>query len=920
MVRQTMSDLRHRRGGATSRQSSSMLSASNLILLMTLFAVGTLWYFTLSLQAAPPDPYANSEILGPRSDKKTIIARREPRSKASHRNRPELQSVLPPPISADPLRTTDAALLNLPRTPLPFKPAVPWLGVLIDGGRRYFPMEWLFRVVDRLADMNYNLIHLRLTDDQTFNVLLDSHPELAFPTSVDNPGMKVYSAQELRELTQYAKKKGIRIMPEVNVPGHAGSWAGVPGLIVHCPEFICSEGYGIPINVTSPVLRPLLTNVIREIVDIFDDPPFLHLGGDEVNMAGPCFEEVGKKVFDYPAFELVLKQIVKDVGFPEDRIVRWEMTGQDQLIRAGKIEHFWETHPGDRHEPIAGGPFFVSHGMYFDTNGDENSLTVVRKSNKGFSLDNGRLPVAIIAGCFELSVQFWFDRNILGRLLSVAMGASNLTFIDTNNGEENVVFQHKKFCNDLGFGPTVCEKEGTPMIPTHVYHEQWKADWVVWKKDICQRVTDSVPTRAFRPLTDMYVHAVGKAATYYWSHFLVEFSKNEVRPVHLPGPSSDDVDKLRKHVVPHTGVILDTVNSIVPPSRLKDIIEKDVAPLGFNIIQMRLVNNHGFSLKVDETDWEHSHATAEGGGARPYHIQDLALLVGTARRLGIEMMPEISVSSDGGGWINTGFMLPCAEHFCQSNTSPNNVNHPLLLPLLFTVISELRHVFSSKFFHLGSDERIGSMPCFEEVGIVPDFDNFERKLTQLLKTNGILPDHILRTDNARHRMHEGRTGSITQLRAGSNEMDEPDDIVFFTVDVEDGDAWTVYQRTKDLVFLEPLGIMAETRALMKSHWDEVELPKRLLAFSMAISELPTAEDSAAFAKSFKAICETLSLDTDCTPPGKLKRRTSYIVDSEKFRQKVCDARTEESQKYVAKFVPPFYGNSTAKPVADKKKH
>lgn len=902
-----------------------MLSVSNLLLLVSLGAVGTLWFFTFSMQTTqqtPVDPYAASEILGQR----TQLTRRESREslQSRHHNtaaaiankmRPELRSELPPPISEDPLRTTDAALLNLPRTPLPFKPAVPYLGVLIDGGRRYFPMEWLHRVVDRLADMNYNLIHLRLTDDQTFNILLDSHPELAFPTSVDNPDLKVYSAQELRELTAYAKKKGINIMPEVNVPGHAGSWAGIPGLIVHCPEFICSEGYGIPLNVTHPAIRPLLTDILTELVDIFDDPPFIHLGGDEVNMAGPCFEEVGEQVFDYPAFELVLQQIIADVGFPEERIVRWEMTGQAQLNRAGKIEHFWETHPGDRHEPA--GRFFVSHGMYFDTNGDENSHTVVTKSNKGFSLDNGKLPVAIIAGCFELSVQFWFDRNILGRLLSVAMGTSNLTFTDKDSGEENVVAQHKQFCNDLGFGPAICDKEGAPMIPTHVYHAQWKADWAVWKKDICERVTDSVPSRAFKDLPSFYMASVLRATAYYWNTYPAEFAKMQVSKVRLPGPSSVDLDKLRKHVVPHTGVIWDTVNSIVLPSRLSTIIEEDIAPLGFNIIQMRLVNNHGFSLKINDTMFEHTFAAE---GAVPYRLrEDLVPLVATARRFGIEMMPEISVSTDGGGWFNTGFMMHCPEHFCKSSTTPNNINDPLLLPLLFTVISELRHVFSSKFFHLGSDERIGSEPCFKELGVVPDFDGFETRLHHFLQTNGILPDHILRSENARKRVHEGRTGTITQLRAGSIEMDEPDDIVFFTVDVEDGDAWTVYQRTKELVAQEPLGVMAEVRALLYGHWENVQLRKRLLAFSMALSELPTAADSAAFAESFRAICEALSLDTDCTPPLKLPRHTSYVVDGDKFRQKVCDARTVESKKYVAKFVPPFYGNSTAKPVADKKK-
>jgi hypothetical protein len=389
---------------------------------------------------------------------------------------------------------TESVMQYLPRKALPFKPAVPYLGVLIDAGRHYFPIEWLKRVVDRLADMNYNLIHFRLTDDQTFNVLLDSHPELAFPTSADNPNLAVYSVSELRDLTAYAKSKGIRIMPEVNVPGHAGSWAGVPGLIVQCPEFICEKVYVIPINVTHPALRPILTDILKELVDIFDDPPFIHLGGDEVNMAGPCFNEVGAKVFDYPAFERVLKQIIADVGYPEDRVVRWEMTGQANLERAGKIEQFWLSHPGQpgmQRKPS--GPFFVSTWLYFDTNGDENSHTVYTKSHKSFHLNNGNFPTAIIAGTFELSVDFWFERNILGRLLSVAMGASNVSFTgrDENNVTKDVISEHNRLCNDLGFGQAVCEKEGKPMIPSVIHRKNWDVNWVIWKNDICERLTTS---------------------------------------------------------------------------------------------------------------------------------------------------------------------------------------------------------------------------------------------------------------------------------------------------------------------------------------------------------------------------------------------------------------------------------------------
>jgi hypothetical protein len=815
----------------------------------------------------------------------------------------------PPPISADPLRSTDLAILNATRTKLPFAPAVPYLGVLIDGGRHYFPMEWLKKVVDRLSDMNYNLIHLRLTDDQSFNVLLDSHPELAWPTSVNNADLKVYTVAELRDLTQYAKQRGIRIMPEVNVPGHAGSWAGVPGLIVHCPEFICEKGYGIPINVTHPALRPLLTSVLKELVDVFDDPPFFHLGGDEVNMAGPCFDEVGAKVFDYPAFERVLKLIIADVGYPEERIVRWEMTGQANLDRAGKIEQFWESHPGDRHE--AAGPFFVSTWMYFDTNGDENSHTVYTKSQKSFHLKSGRLPTAIIAGCFELSPQFWFERNILGRLLSVAMGASNLTFDgDKTAVASNVIGKHKEYCLGLGFGKTVCDKEGAPMIPTRVYHLNWKQDWVVWKADICNRLTNTIPHRTFRSFRNAYTASTLQASVFYWNNFpLPHVTKGATRKFPVPAAGTA---LLMKHVIPHTGVILDTVNSMVLPERLTNIIEEDVAALGFNLVQLRLVTNDGFSVQLEEEN-KLGFSFTSGASTKVYDLfKDLAPIVQNAAKLGVEIMPEIGVSTDGGGWFNTGFMLPCGMHFCHSKHTPNNVNDPLLLPVIFQAIVSLYAVFSSKFIHLGSDERESTEPCFHELGTKANFDGFETKLAHLLKSNGIPTENILRYGNKENKIYKGRTGGITQYHAG-NYKAKYDEKFFATVDVLEGSAWEVYQRTKSVVEDKPFGVMAELRALLKGLWGQVQLEKRLLAFAMGVSELPAFNDEEAFGESFRKICHALKWDSDCTPPSALPNAESVLdqVESSQFREQVCNARTMVSTKHVAKDVTPHFEDAVA---------
>ena len=210
--------------------------------------------------------------------------------------------------------------------PLPFTPQVPYLGVLVDAGRQYYSIPWLKRLIRYLHYMNFNLIHFRLTDDQAFNIRLDSRPEFAKPSTVVHANATVYTPKELRELVAYAKARNVTIMPEINVPGHAGAWHGIPGMLVPCPNFICSKGYGIPLNIDHPQLLPILKDIIKEVSEIFDTSPFLHLGGDEVHMSMPCFIEAGIEMFDYNEFERNLALIVSEVGVK--KAVRWEMTGQ----------------------------------------------------------------------------------------------------------------------------------------------------------------------------------------------------------------------------------------------------------------------------------------------------------------------------------------------------------------------------------------------------------------------------------------------------------------------------------------------------------------------------------------------------------------------------------------------------------------
>lgn len=368
------------------------------------------------------------------------------------------------------------------------------LGILIDAGRHYFSIDWLKRLVDVLAALQYNLIHLRLTDDQAFAIQLESQPALAYPTNL-NGNTKVYSREEMKDLIAYARNQNINIVPEINVPGHAGAWAGIPGLVVPCKKQACRKGYALPLNISHPDFRTILTDVLREVVDIFENPPYLHLGGDEMEMAKPCFDEVGAKMFNYSIFETMLKEILNDIQYPEEQVIRWRETSfagkgdNVRVPRAGTINHWWHDTPGKTENVTVGTPIIGSARLYMDVNENEAAWEVFLHSRKWWHLDDvfaQNAPVnlkGIIIGAFELGEELFFDRNVVGRLLAVLIGVSN---IEVQNGNE-VNEAYGQLCHQVGFPESLCHAYGHPLLDPRDYRSKWGKMWVAWKMDTCNR-------------------------------------------------------------------------------------------------------------------------------------------------------------------------------------------------------------------------------------------------------------------------------------------------------------------------------------------------------------------------------------------------------------------------------------------------
>ena len=168
----------------------------------------------------------------------------------------------------------------VPAVTIKDQPRFPWRGLLIDVSRHFIPVDVLKRNLDGMAAVKMNVLHWHLSDDQGFRVESRKFPKL---TGMGSDGM-FYTQDEIRDVIAYAYDRGIRVIPEFDIPGHSRSWfLGYPELSSG-PGPYTLEGGGI-----DPIMDPtrestykFLEKFIAEMSRLFPDQYF-HIGGDEVN-------------------------------------------------------------------------------------------------------------------------------------------------------------------------------------------------------------------------------------------------------------------------------------------------------------------------------------------------------------------------------------------------------------------------------------------------------------------------------------------------------------------------------------------------------------------------------------------------------------------------------------------------------------
>jgi hexosaminidase len=170
----------------------------------------------------------------------------------------------------------------LPSVHLVDTPRFPWRGLLLDPSRHFLPVPVLLRNLDAMAAVKMNVLHLHLTDFQGFRIESKVFPRL----TADGSDGEFYTQDQMRAVVAYAAARGIRIVPEFDMPGHSMSWmAGYPQLASAPGPFHAEHSYHIfaaAMDPTRASTYEFLDRFFEEMTHIFPDQ-YVHIGGDETN-------------------------------------------------------------------------------------------------------------------------------------------------------------------------------------------------------------------------------------------------------------------------------------------------------------------------------------------------------------------------------------------------------------------------------------------------------------------------------------------------------------------------------------------------------------------------------------------------------------------------------------------------------------
>ena len=226
---------------------------------------------------------------------------------------------------------------------LPKKPRFAWRGYMLDVSRHFFDVDEIKRVLNSMAQVGLNVFHWHLTDTGGWRLPVAKYPKLTEDAATreadrfrpnccqnDGPtgkyGRRFYTREDIREIVSHARKLGIRVVPEVDIPGHESC------AIAAYPDLGCQ---GLPNNgdfcLGSDTVMQWFKDVLDEVMGLFPDE-VIHTGGDE------CQFQNWKKCVKCQAR-------IKALGLKDELALQGWMTGQiaEYLASRGRRMMIWHN-------------------------------------------------------------------------------------------------------------------------------------------------------------------------------------------------------------------------------------------------------------------------------------------------------------------------------------------------------------------------------------------------------------------------------------------------------------------------------------------------------------------------------------------------------------------------------------------------
>ncbi len=251
------------------------------------------------------------------------------------------------------------------------RPRFPWRGLMLDVARHWMPIEVVKRQLDAMAAVKLNVLHLHLSEDQGFRIESTRYPKLHQQGS---DGFYFTQAQA-REIVAYAADRGVRVVPEFDMPGHVTAWlVGYPELGSAPGPYAIERGWGIfdpALDPAREALYPFLDRFLGEMAALFPDA-YLHIGGDENNgkqwLANPAIAAFMKQrgLADPHALQAYFNQRVQKILQKHGK----KMVGWDEVLHPDLpkdiVIHSWRGQKSLFEAARQGYSGILSNGWYID--------------------------------------------------------------------------------------------------------------------------------------------------------------------------------------------------------------------------------------------------------------------------------------------------------------------------------------------------------------------------------------------------------------------------------------------------------------------------------------------------------------------------------------------------------------------------